>query len=189
MAMSSEFQQYLNKFRFQSTKRVVVDDKIEMTKVKTTEARCRRRSCRTACTTTITVSNSLKCTSPDKHQFIYVFEAGKDDTYKIGRTNCLQTRKNCYATGIPDFEFVYARPVPSKKIETIVFQMLDKYRLEKKREFFRVSLDKIKLTIDKSCELFSMINEEEPPEQQQQQKKRPLDAEAPQQPNKRRRIL
>ena len=100
-----------------------------------------------------------RCSTTEKQQYIYIFKTNITGMYKVGRTNNLDVRKRTYNTGIIGFDFEYTNEIPDKKLETIIFNFLDKYRVEKKREFFKCDLCKIIHAIEESIKLYNAIND------------------------------
>lgn len=103
-------------------------------------------------------SSSPSPLKTEKQQYIYVFKTNIKGVYKVGRTNNLDVRKRTYNTGIIKFDFEYTNEIPDKKLETIIFNFLNKYRVEKNREFFSCDLGKIIHTIEESIKLYNAIN-------------------------------
>jgi hypothetical protein len=89
--------------------------------------------------------------------FIYILRnpAHKSGIYKVGLTkNPVEERAKGLSsqTSSPlPFEIIYRKKVPNRKLEeceTNAHNRLKKYRINKKREFFRCSLWKIKNAVD-----------------------------------------
>ena len=80
--------------------------------------------------------------------YIYCFSnPSYINIYKIGQTKDIISRlKQLNSTGIlHNFEIEFAKLVYNYKTkEKKIHKLFDKYRVNKKREFFKISLDKIK---------------------------------------------
>lgn len=98
-----------------------------------------------------------------KHGFVYVLVIlGHENVYKVGCTTDIDLRKKQYSVCIlePEFIFVSEISCDHKKLEKLVHQQLNAYRINPIREFFKCSIDNIIETIKQCVESINMEQED-----------------------------
>lgn len=88
--------------------------------------------------------------------FVYVFYLGKDNYYKIGKTNNLDVRLKTLKASNPDLHCIYSVYTKNPlQLEKLLHKTLDNFRVEREIFVFEnitASLDRIKRICDKFTE-------------------------------------
>jgi phage anti-repressor protein len=86
-----------------------------------------------------------------KGEYVYVLKMNKidDDEYKIGKSKDLTNREKDLIHANSGGEMVYTRKCVNETItEKVIHQILDNYRMNTKREWFKLDINIIKKTVD-----------------------------------------
>lgn len=108
------------------------------------------------------IKNNLKMEKYPIGGIIYVMKTNKDGIYKIGISNCLNSRCKTYNTSIVDnVNIVYYKKIDCPiQFELCVKSLLYKYRYRNNREFYFCDLTKIKNAIKNCMETINCYNSE-----------------------------
>jgi len=98
----------------------------------------------------------------EQGQFVYLFkmfEDQNDKRFKGGESALTERRMSDLRAGNPEIHLVYEKAcINSKLTEKVIHHVLDKYRIEKNREYFEADLDFLKKVYDKVVEFLDLPN-------------------------------
>ena len=102
---------------------------------------------------------NIKYKEITKNKFIYIFSTDINNIYKVGRAkNVSNRKKNLQTANIKDIQELYSYNTHDDiLLESIVHNILDKYRVNHNREHFDCNLDYIKTIIKISGNVIDIL--------------------------------
>jgi hypothetical protein len=102
---------------------------------------------------------NIKFKAINKNKYIYIFSTDIENIYKVGRTkNTYIRKKNLQTANVNDIQELYSyNTYDDILLESIIHNILDKYRVNHNREHFNCNLDYIKLIIKISGNVLDIL--------------------------------